>query len=130
MATKDKKGGTEQKPKSEKAGKSLKLEVVKALPVKKPLLGTETMTPVVSVPPPVGVKGVDRARRNRLKKAGIEIDRCPVTNLYLDIGPRANAWLKPTNLNGEIMSWLGRVILESEITPEELDKIGNILRKK
>jgi len=60
----------------------------------------------------------------------LESVSCPVTNLPLFIGAKANNWTMPTEFNGEVMSWLGRVILESEITPEELDKIGNILKTR
>jgi len=75
-------------------------------------------------------KGSDIARENRLKRAGFEIFNCPITNMPLDIGPRANGWLIPIGYDGKVMSWLARVILESGISPDMLDKTADLLRKK
>lgn len=138
MSTKDKKGGTKATPKNPKAGKSTK-SGKERLPEKDPSKkGSKELTPETSgvtklklVTPGVPHNdGVKKARKNRLKKAGYEIYQCPITGLLLDIGPRANKWLNPTEFEGEIISWVARVILESKISPDELDKTADALRKK
>jgi len=56
--------------------------------------------------------------------------RCPITGLLIDIDSNANEWIKPTEIDGVIMSWLGRVILNSGISAKELKKAVNYLLEK
>lgn len=133
MSTKDKKGGSKTKSKSGIAKVSEKSEKKpvtkgKSLP-EKHHKGTGGAKLKVVSPVPAPKKGVDTARKNRLKRAGFEIDICPVTGLPLDTGPRANLWLQPIEFHGRFISWLARVILESEITPDQLKKVAELLKK-
>jgi len=56
--------------------------------------------------------------------------RCPVTQLLVTGDPKSNEWKKPTVLNGEIVSWIGRVIINSGITADELTNAVDYLRQK
>lgn len=134
MTNKEKKGDT-KKPKKGKAEifkKSKKSEKPTEPAKSLPKLHKDTGGTKLKVVPPVSTpkKGASIARENRLKRAGFETYICPITFLPLDIGPRANEWLKPIEYQGQVISWLARVILESKITAEQLKKTADILGKK
>ena len=139
MATEGKKGGKKTTEKigivdvSKKIERSQPTKETKKSaksPPKKHLTGSGGIKLKVVSPDPGPKRGAENARKNRLKKAGYEIDICPITGLPLDVGPRANEWLKPVNYIDKTMSWLARVIFESGITADELRKTADLLRKK
>ena len=119
MATKEKKGGT--KPKS-KSG-------IPLTPASKPPKGTVSEKKKTSDTVPVTETGTEKARKNRLKRAGIETDKCSVTGLPLEIGPRAKYWLTPVELHGKVISRIALAIIESGISATKIKKVAEFMSK-
>lgn len=80
--------------------------------------------------PAAAANGVALARRRRLARAGLEVDRCPLLDIELDIGPRAGRWQYPTTREGGIVSALAAAILESGVSPDALELAAARLRER
>lgn len=80
--------------------------------------------------PAFATGGAERSRLNRLAAAGWDEDRCALLGMPLDVGPRANRWRAPVRFGDEVWSALAIVILESALTPEDLEIAAELLRER
>jgi hypothetical protein len=77
------------------------------------------------------VVGPDPVRLRRLARAGFEgVDRCPLLDVELDAGPRANRWQTPVGFHDEAVSTLAIAILDSGASPEALEFMAAQLRAR
>lgn len=76
------------------------------------------------------VDGAEQARRRRLARFGCPVPRCSLLGINLDTSPRAGRWRQPIAVGDEWVSALALSILDSGVTPEDLERAAARLRKR
>jgi hypothetical protein len=72
----------------------------------------------------------DGARLRRLARAGFAgADACPLLGVDLDVGLRANEWLRPVQLGAEVVCALAAAIAESGVSPDALERAAARIRE-